>query len=41
MAMAIYLQRAGLPFTIVDRAPRFGGTWVINHYPRLRIDVSG
>jgi len=40
IAVAIYLQRLGINFTIVDRQPRFGGTWVANHYPGLRVDVS-
>jgi len=41
IALAVYLQRSGIPFTIVERHPRLGGTWVANHYPRLRVDVSG
>jgi len=41
VAMAIYLQRLGIPFTIVEKLPRFGGTWVLNHYPNLRVDVPG
>jgi len=41
MAMAVYLGRLGIPYTVVERASRFGGTWTNNHYPRLRIDVSG
>jgi len=41
VAMAIYLQELGIPFTIVEAHPSFGGTWVINHYPRLRVDVPG
>lgn len=41
IAMAIYLRRLGLPFTLVEKHARFGGTWVINHYPRLRVDVPG
>lgn len=41
VAMAVYLQRIGVNFTIVERQPRFGGTWVANHYPGLRVDVSG
>lgn len=41
VAMAIYLQQLGIPFTIVERHPRFGGTWVTNHYPNLRVDVAG
>jgi 4-hydroxyacetophenone monooxygenase len=41
VALAIYLQRLGIRFTIVERHPRFGGTWVANHYPGLRVDVTG
>jgi 4-hydroxyacetophenone monooxygenase len=41
VALAIYLQRLGIPFTIVEKNPRFGGTWVANHYPNLRVDVPG
>lgn len=41
VALAIYMQQLGIPFTIVERHPRFGGTWVANHYPGLRVDVTG
>ena len=41
VAAAIYLKRLGIPFTIVERHSRFGGTWVANHYPNLRVDVPG
>lgn len=41
IAVAIYLKRLGIKFTVVERQPRFGGTWVANHYPGLRVDVSG
>lgn len=41
VCMAIYLQNLGIPFTIVEAHSSFGGTWTINHYPRLRVDVPG
>jgi len=41
VGMAIYLQNLGIPFTIVEAHDSFGGTWTINHYPRLRVDVPG
>lgn len=41
VAMAIYLQQLGIPFTIVEKHDSFGGTWVKNHYPNLRVDVPG
>jgi len=41
MAVAIYLKQLGIAFTIVEKHTGFGGTWVKNHYPRLRVDVPG
>jgi 4-hydroxyacetophenone monooxygenase len=37
---AIRLKQAGLPFTIVERAPAPGGTWQANRYPGARVDVG-
>jgi 4-hydroxyacetophenone monooxygenase len=37
---AIRLKEAGLPFTIVERAPAPGGTWQANRYPGARVDVG-
>jgi 4-hydroxyacetophenone monooxygenase len=37
---AIRLQEAGLPVTIVERAPAPGGTWQANRYPGARVDVG-
>ena len=36
----IRLKEAGLPFTIVERAPAPGGTWQANRYPGARVDVG-
>jgi len=36
----IELQHAGIPFTIVDKNPEFGGTWLENTYPGCRVDVQ-
>jgi 4-hydroxyacetophenone monooxygenase len=41
VAMAIYMRQLGIPFTIVEKHDSFGGTWVKNHYPNLRVDVPG
>lgn len=41
VALAIYLQQLNIPFTIIEKHRRFGGTWVANHYPGLRVDVTG
>lgn len=41
IALGIYFKRLGIPYTIVERLGTFGGTWVANHYPHLRVDVAG
>jgi len=40
IAMAVSLQRLGLPYTIFERQPDLGGTWWINDYPEARVDTS-
>jgi 4-hydroxyacetophenone monooxygenase len=37
---AIRLKEAGLPFTVVEKNPRVGGTWYENTYPGCRVDVG-
>src|SRR4051812_32600957 len=39
LAMGLRLQRAGVPFTIFEKAGEVGGTWRDNRYPGLTIDV--
>jgi 4-hydroxyacetophenone monooxygenase len=36
----IRLQEAGIPFTIVEKNARVGGTWFENTYPGCRVDVG-
>ena len=36
----IRLGRAGIPYTIVEKNPRVGGTWYENRYPGCRVDVG-
>ncbi|MFG6586957.1 flavin-containing monooxygenase [Sulfitobacter sp. MOLA879] len=36
---AIRFQAAGIPFTIVDKNPSFGGTWYENAYPGCGVDT--
>ena len=36
----IRLKEAGIPFTIIERAPGVGGTWWHNSYPGARVDVG-
>jgi 4-hydroxyacetophenone monooxygenase len=35
---AIRLDQAGIPYTIVDKNPDVGGTWLVNTYPGCRVD---
>ncbi|MGX6447700.1 flavin-containing monooxygenase [Patulibacter sp. S7RM1-6] len=39
IGMAIALQRAGVPFTILDRASDVGGVWHANTYPGAACDI--
>ena len=40
IAMAVYLDRLGIPYQVVDRQDDFGGVWRTNSYPDARVDVS-
>lgn len=35
---AIHLQRAGIPFVVIDKNADVGGTWFENAYPGCRVD---
>ena len=37
---AIQLQHLGIPFRFVERQNGFGGTWLLNHYPDARVDIT-
>ncbi len=40
MGAAIALQRAGVEdYVILERADDLGGTWYVNHYPGLTVDI--
>jgi cation diffusion facilitator CzcD-associated flavoprotein CzcO len=39
LGMAAKLDRAGIPYTIFERAQDIGGTWRVNTYPGLVCDV--
>jgi cation diffusion facilitator CzcD-associated flavoprotein CzcO len=39
LAMAIRLTKAGIPFTVFEKADEIGGTWRDNTYPGLVCDV--
>lgn len=38
---AINLKRLRIPFVLIDRQTRPGGTWLINNYPDVRVDTLG
>jgi 4-hydroxyacetophenone monooxygenase len=40
IAVAIQMERLGIPYRIIDRQSDLGGTWHINDYPEARVDVS-
>jgi 4-hydroxyacetophenone monooxygenase len=39
IAMAVQLENLGIPYVIYERRARVGGTWEINKYPDVRVDV--
>lgn len=39
LGMARSMKRAGIAFTILEKAPTVGGTWWHNRYPGLKCDV--
>ena len=39
MAMAVELQRAGIDYTIIEKADAVGGTWWHNRYPGCGVDT--
>lgn len=39
MCTAINLQRAGIPFTILEKSANLGGTWRDNRYPGAGVDT--
>ncbi|WP_298692874.1 NAD(P)/FAD-dependent oxidoreductase [uncultured Sphingomonas sp.] len=40
VAMGIKLKEAGIPFTIVEKNDRVGGTWYENSYPGCGVDTA-
>jgi 4-hydroxyacetophenone monooxygenase len=39
LAMAVQLERLGIPYVVLERRPEPGGTWSINRYPDIRVDT--
>ncbi len=40
IALAVYLKRAGIPFTIYEKSDGLGGTWVDSRYPGCGVDTT-
>lgn len=39
LAMAVQLEKLGLPYVLFERRSEIGGTWSINTYPDARVDT--
>ncbi|GAA2849886.1 NAD(P)/FAD-dependent oxidoreductase [Pseudonocardia halophobica] len=39
LGAAVQLERAGIPYTVVEKNPGVGGTWYENRYPGARVDT--
>jgi 4-hydroxyacetophenone monooxygenase len=39
IAMAVQLERLGIPYSIYERRSEIGGTWSRNKYPDIRVDT--
>jgi cation diffusion facilitator CzcD-associated flavoprotein CzcO len=40
LGAGIELARAGIPFTILEKSDQVGGTWKVNTYPGVAVDVD-
>ncbi|MFJ8927582.1 flavin-containing monooxygenase [Streptomyces sp. NPDC102364] len=40
IAVAVQLQKLGIPYTVYERRADLGGTWTINAYPDVRVDTT-
>ncbi|MFE2068660.1 flavin-containing monooxygenase [Streptomyces sp. NPDC059467] len=40
IAVAVQLERLGIPYTVYERRPELGGTWSVNAYPDVRVDTT-
>lgn len=40
LVTALRLKQAGVPFVIYEKNADVGGTWLENHYPGCRVDIS-
>lgn len=40
IATAIYLKKAGIPFTLYEKNDSVGGTWYDNRYPGAQVDTA-
>ena len=40
IAVAVRLQELGIPYSVVDKQSRIGGTWERNQFPESRVDTT-
>lgn len=40
IAAGCQMKRLGIPFLLIDRQQKVGGTWHLNDYPQARVDVA-
>lgn len=40
IGMAVRLQELGIPYSVVDKQSRIGGTWERNQFPESRVDTT-
>ncbi|MDI2098693.1 flavin-containing monooxygenase [Ruicaihuangia caeni] len=40
IGMAVRLQELGIPYSVVDKQSRIGGTWERNQFPEARVDTT-
>ena len=39
LGAAVYLERAGVPYVVIEKNTGVGGTWFENRYPGARVDT--
>src|ERR1700712_3653800 len=39
LAMAVQLEKLGIPYVLLEKQPEPGGTWAQNRYPDVRVDT--
>ncbi len=40
IAVAVLLEKLGIPYTVIEREPSIGGTWWVHKFPECRVDIN-